>query len=99
MRVNARFDEDLARRLEYLTRTTHMGVSDVLKSSVMFYYDSLKSQEAPKLTRLREWIGKSTSGRADVSESYKSSLVESLASKHGKKAQSEKLATSNNRAP
>jgi hypothetical protein len=71
----------------------------VIKSSVMFYYDSLKGQEAPKLTRLREWVGKSASGRTDVSVSYKDSLAESLASKHGKRAPSEKLATSNNRAP
>ena len=86
MRVNARFDDDLARRLEYLTRTTHMGVSDVIKSSVMFYYDALKGQEAPKLTRLRDWIGKSASGHSDVSVSYKDSLADSLASKHGKRA-------------
>lgn len=95
MRVNARFDDDLARRLEYLTRTTHMGVSDVIKSSVMFYYESLKGQEAPKLTRLREWIGKSASGQSDVSVTYKDSLTDALAAKHGKRAPSEKRANPN----
>jgi predicted transcriptional regulator len=83
MRVNARFDDDLARRMAYLTRATNQGVSDVIKSSVLMYYESLRRQEAPKLTHLDAWIGKCDSGRSDLSVNYKALWAEGLAAKHG----------------
>jgi hypothetical protein len=86
MRVNARFDDDLSQRMAYLTRATNMGVSDVIKSSILFYYESVRGREAPQLTHLSQWIGKTGSGRVDVSSAYKSLLTDSLAEKHGKSA-------------
>lgn len=84
MRVNARFDETYAKRIEYLTRTTNMSVSEVIKSSVLFYYESVRNQQAPDLKNMNRWIGTSSSGRTDVSVKYKTMLDESLSAKHGK---------------
>jgi hypothetical protein len=84
MRVNARFDDDLARRLEYLTRVTNLGVSDVIKSSVMMFYESVRGQAAPQLHALGPLIGQFGSGRSDVSATYKTLLADSWLAKHGK---------------
>lgn len=84
MRVNARFDEDYAKRMAYLTRATHMGVSEVIKASVLYYYEAVRGQQKPQLTHLSQWIGKASSGRSDVASSYKDLLSESFAQKHGK---------------
>ena len=84
MRVNARFDESYAKRMEYLTRATNMSVSEVIKSSVQFYYESVIAQRSPELKHLSRFIGESGSGRSDVASNYKSELTDSLSAKHGK---------------
>lgn len=81
MRVNARFDEDYAKRMEYLTRATDMGVSEVIKASVLFYYEAVRGQQKPQLTHLSQWIGKADSGRSDVASNYKDLLGVSLGHK------------------
>ena len=84
MRVNARFDESYAKRMEYLTRATNMSVSDVIKSSLLHYYEAVRGTHAPELKHLNTWIGVSASGRSDVASNYKELLDESLTAKHGK---------------
>lgn len=84
MRINARFDPSYAKRLEYLTRATNSSVSDVMKASVMFYYESVRGQQAPQLRHLAPWIGKAGSGRTDVASNYKDLLSDTFGGKHGK---------------
>jgi hypothetical protein len=81
MRVNARLDAESQRQLEYLRETTGAGVSDVLKASLAHYYAAVSAARRPKLEHLRPWVGKSGSGRRDVSVRTKELLADSLAVK------------------
>ena len=82
MRVNARLDDESQRQLEYLQEATGSGVSDVLKASLAHYYSAVRADRAPKLTHLLACIGKSGSGRSDVSVRVKELLTDSTAAKH-----------------
>jgi hypothetical protein len=79
MRVNARFEGEYARQMEYLTETTGMGVSEVLKASVEYYYQAMKESGQPALTNLRRFIAKQGSGRRDVSARTEELFSESVA--------------------
>jgi predicted Ser/Thr protein kinase len=84
MRVNARFEGEYERQVEYLTQATGMGVSDVLKASVEYYYQAMRAKDKPRLNNLHAFIGKLDSGRSDVATRYKEVLSEAVAAKHGK---------------
>lgn len=83
MRVNARFEGEYERQVEFLTEATGMGVSDVLKASVEYYYQAMRAKGKPQLNNLRPFIGKLDSGRSDVSSRYKELYGEALQDKHG----------------
>lgn len=87
MRVNARFEGEYERQVEYLTQATGMGVSDVLKASVEYYYQAVRAKGKPQLNNLRAFIGKLDSGRSDVATRYKEMLGDAVAAKHGKPSQ------------
>lgn len=84
MRVNARFEGEYERQVEFLTQATGMGVSDVLKASVEYYYQAMRAKGKPQLNNLRDYIGKQDSGRSDVSSRYKDLYGDAVAGKHGK---------------
>jgi predicted Ser/Thr protein kinase len=90
MRVNARFEGEYEQQVEYLTQATGMGVSDVLKASVEYYYQAMRAKDKPRLNNLRAFIGKLDSGRSDVASRYKEELGEAVAAKHGKPTKSGK---------
>jgi hypothetical protein len=90
MRVNARFDGEYEQQVEYLTQATGMGVSDVLKASVEYYYQAMRAKDKPRLNNLRAFIGKGDSGRSDIASRYKEVLADTVAAKHGKPAKSAK---------
>jgi hypothetical protein len=81
MRVNARLDADAAEQIDYLTRTTGAGVSQVLRESVAFYYGHVRAQRAG-LARFGALIGKGDSGRRDIASDVKRHLGTSLDRKH-----------------
>ena len=81
MRVNARLDEESQRQIDYLTETTGMPVSHVLRVSVGHYYRQVRAQRAgPK--HLVALIGKGQSGRSDIASDVKGRLSEALGEKH-----------------
>ena len=82
MRVNARLDEDAARQLTELMRSTGMGVTEALKASVLHYAEWLRGSSKPRLLHLRTAIGKLGSGRPDVSANSKALLADELRVKH-----------------
>jgi hypothetical protein len=82
MRVNARFDGEYERQMEFLTEATGLGVSEVLKASVAHYYKMVSASSQSKLPNLSRFIGKAASGRADVSVKAKELFGESAAAKH-----------------
>jgi hypothetical protein len=84
VRVNARFDAESQRQLEFLLEATGAGVSDVLKASVAHYYASVRAQRAPKLANMRALVGRQGSGRSDVATRSKELLAEGFGRKRGR---------------
>lgn len=85
MRVNARFDGEYARQMEFLSEATGLGVSEVLKASVAHYYQMVSASSESKLPSLSRFIGKQGSGRSDVSVKAKELFAEGVAAKHSVK--------------
>jgi len=85
MRVNARFDGEYERQMEFLSEATGLGVSEVLKASVAHYYKVVSASSQSKLPNLSRFIGTQGSGRTDVSVKSKELFGESIAAKHSVK--------------
>jgi len=85
MRVNARFDGEYERQMEFLSEATGLGVSEVLKASVEHYYKMVSASSQSKLPNLSRFVGKQGSGRTDVSVRAKELFSESVAAKHSVK--------------
>ena len=81
MRVNARFDAEAEQQVTYLAEVTGMGVSEVLRTSVQHYYDTVRAQRSG-LKHLRAFIGHGDSGRSDIASSFKDRLADSWGAKH-----------------
>jgi hypothetical protein len=81
MRVNARFEGEYERQMEFLTQATGLGVSEVLKASVEHYYRVVSAAAQPRLANLRRFVGKQGSGRTDVSVRAKELFGESVSGK------------------
>jgi hypothetical protein len=82
MRVNARFEGEYERQMEFLTEATGLGVSEVLKASVAHYYKLVSASSRSKLPNLSPYIGTAGSGRTDISAKAKELFGESTAVKH-----------------
>lgn len=82
MRVNARFDSEAEKQLQFLAQVTGMGVSDVLRASVEHYYRAVRARSGT-LQHLSAFVGSGDSGQRNVSTDYKRILGDSLSSKHG----------------
>jgi hypothetical protein len=86
MRVNARLDGEYQQQIEFLTHSTGLGVSDVLRASVAHYYAHVRGANKPRLAHLKAAIGKHGSGRSDISANAKELFGEGLAAKRGSPA-------------
>jgi hypothetical protein len=82
MRVNARFDGEYAKQMEFLTEATGLGVSEVLKASVAHYYQMVSASSPSQLPNLRRFIGGRGSGRTDISSRTRELVGDGLAVKH-----------------
>lgn len=82
MRVNARFDGEYEKQMEFLTEATGLGVSEVLKASVAHYYQMVSASSRSKLPNLSRFIGGQGSGRPDVSARTRELVGGGLAVKH-----------------
>jgi hypothetical protein len=82
-KISARLDAERSRKLDVLMRTTHQGVSEVIKMALDLYYDHVRAGRRPAAELLRA-AGFLASGEAspDLSETYKDELARSLADKH-----------------
>lgn len=83
-KISARLDAERSRKLDVLMRTTHQGVSEVIKVALDLYYDHARAGRRPagEVLRASGFIA-SGEGAADLSETYKDELTRSLADKHG----------------
>ncbi len=84
MRINARLDEDSARKIEYLKDVTHAPVTDVVKCAIDLYYQHMRQAQDGAKDRLFE-TGFVGCGVADpeLSQTYKDDLSQALEAKHG----------------
>ena len=83
MRINARLDEDSARKLEFLLRRTDATVTEVVKEAIDRYYQSIHAEPEPfKVFAEAGFIG-CMDGPPDLSTNYKDLLTEGLLDKHG----------------
>lgn len=82
-KISARLDAERSRKLDVLVRTTHQGVSEVIKMALDLYYDQVRAGRSPAAEILRA-TGFLAGGEAapDLSETYKDELARSLADKH-----------------
>jgi predicted Ser/Thr protein kinase len=85
-RVNARFEGKYAEQIEYLTTTMGMGVSEVLRASVEYFYQAKRGAGKRTLTHIAPLIGKFGSGSSDLSANYKQHLSQLLNDKHAAKS-------------
>ncbi len=85
-RVNARFEGKYAEQIEYLTATTGMGVSEVLRASVEYFYQAKRGVGKRALTHIAPFIGKFGSGSSDLSANYKLHLAQLLNDKYAAKS-------------
>jgi hypothetical protein len=81
-RINARIDTATAHKIEYIKRKTKRAVSEIIVTSLDFYYRSLKSKEtnAKAILDAAGFIGCGSAAK-DLSETYKQQLSASLAKK------------------
>ncbi len=89
VRINARLDAQAAAQLDYLTTTTGMGVSEVVRTSLAQYYTAQRARQAPALLHLTPLIGRFHSGHSNTSSQVKKVVADYLVDKHkrtGKKA-------------
>jgi len=84
MRINARLDEESARKLEYLKDMTHAPVTDVVKNAIDLYYQRVKQARDRAQSRLfgSGFVG-CGSAEPDLSQTCKDDLSLALEAKHG----------------
>jgi hypothetical protein len=84
MRINARLDEESARKLDYLKDVTHSQVTEVVKDAIDLYYARVKQSQDSARSRLFD-SGFVACGAAEpeLSESYKDDLSQALEAKYG----------------
>ncbi len=84
MRINARLDDDHARKLEYLHQRTGARTSDIIKDAIDLYYRQMKqpASDAARLLRDADFID-CGEAEPDLSARYKEVYSEILAHKHG----------------
>jgi Ribbon-helix-helix protein, copG family len=80
VRINARLDADLARKVRALRDRTGQSTTEIVKTSLESYYRSIVRGVNPAAL-LSELIGCS-SGPPDLSTTYKRRLTESLVRKN-----------------
>lgn len=84
-RINARLDAQSAAQLAYLTATTGLGVSEVVRVSLAYYYQAQRAHAVPTLAHLRPLVARFRSGQADTSGQVKRVVADYLAGKHASK--------------
>ena len=84
MRVNARLDENRARKLKQLQSLTHLGTSEIVKQAIDLLHrqQTEKPRASIKALLASDFVG-CAEGPRDLSSRYKSYLANDLENKHG----------------
>jgi hypothetical protein len=79
-RINARLDAGLARKLRAMCKQTGQSTTEIVKASLESYYVAVTRKQNSAML-LCELVG-CADGAADLSETYKRELTQSLAKKN-----------------
>jgi predicted DNA-binding protein len=81
-RINARLSPELAQKVAYLERRTHMSTTEVVRESIDRYYAAMTEENGASAHALESagFIG-CARGPADLSSSYKTELGRSIGNK------------------
>jgi Ribbon-helix-helix protein, copG family len=84
IRINARLDDDLARKVEDLMRAQGKSVTEIIKASIAHYYAASCGEltRPTQVLKRTKFIG-CAEGPSTLSRDYKRTLAKSLARKHG----------------
>jgi len=81
MRLNARLDDDAADQVAYLTTTTGLSLSHVVREAIALYHAQVKGRRAAP-SRLLALAGTGDSGHSDIAGNYKAHVAAAIAAKH-----------------
>lgn len=82
--ISIRLDTSLESELNFFSDHMHLSKSQIIKDSLMLYFEMLKKETAQKTPYElgSELFGKYASGRSDLSSIYKEKLKEKLHAKN-----------------
>ena len=83
LRVNARLNDDYAQKLEFLTESEGLCVSDVVKNAIDRYYEAAQAEQARRLSSLDALVGAFDGDTTpeDLSANYKHYAQEAITQK------------------
>ncbi len=84
MRINARLDDNRAKKLKQLQASTRLGTSEIVKRAIDLLHREQAERSRDKLDALlsSDFVG-CAEGPEDLASNYKQYLTQSLEEKHG----------------
>lgn len=82
--VSVRLDEHIENQLTFLAQQKHIPKSKVIKDALVYYFDMLKNDQNQKSAYElgSEFFGKYSSGRDDLSTTYKQKIKDKIHAKN-----------------
>ena len=82
--VSVRLDEKIENQLDFIAQQKHIPKSKVIKDALVYYFDMLKNENEQKSAYElgSEFFGKYSSGRDDLSTTYKQKLKDKINAKN-----------------
>ena len=82
--ISVRLDEKIKNQLNFIAQQNHISKSKVIKDALVYYFDMLKkeSDEKSAYELGSEFFGKYSSGRDDLSTTYKEKLKDKINAKN-----------------
>jgi hypothetical protein len=83
MRINARLDDSYSYKLDFLKDQEHLTTTEVVKDAIDYYYNVKQTNKKSTIKQLlkSDFIA-CADGPDDLSENYKSYMLESQANKY-----------------
>lgn len=82
--VSVRLDEKIENQLDFIAQQKHIPKSKVIKEALVYYFDMLKkeSNEKSAYELGSELFGKYSSGKNDLSATYKQKIKDKINAKN-----------------
>lgn len=82
--ISVRLDEHIENQLTFLAQQKHIPKSKVIKDALVYYFDMLKNDQNQKSAYElgSEFFGKYSSGRDDLSTTYKQKIKDKIHAKN-----------------